>query len=257
LIWILACNLATPSTTPSTPTATSIANGSVVTLNNVSMTIPQGLAKDALSEMVSASTDSNAPPWDIAPEHLRFIFTSYPLQDKFLQPQVIVYPANEYAQLVPNVADNILRLKEIAAGGPLSEDNLSQAPFFNAQQLIAAQLKVINLQNGSGYRAVMQYAQYPATINNYELIYHFEGLTTDGNYYVVAILPINAPILAETDKPDAVIPTGGVPVPAEAVPNEVYYSEVTDKLNMLSPDEFTPSLNLLDSLIQSISVTTP
>jgi hypothetical protein len=128
-------------------------------------------------------------------------------------------------------------------------------PFFNAAPLIAANIQLITFQSGSGVRTLTQYSQYAAPINNRELFYHFEGLTTDGKYYIVAILPITAPILAEDEKPDASIPADGVPIPTDVGPNDVYYASVTEKLIALSPDQFTPSLNALDELIQSILVT--
>jgi hypothetical protein len=212
------------------------------------------LAKDALSEMVSAA-DPNSAPWDLAPAHSEFTLTSYQLQDKFHQPKIFIYPADEYAQMQPNVAENIQRIKNIVAGAPLAKDIMPSVPFFNAGQLITASMKVITFQSGSGIRFLTEYAQYPAPINNHELIYHFEGLTSDGKYYIIAILPITAPILAETDKPDAVVPAGGVPIPADSGPNEAYYTEVTDKLNVLAADDFQPALPVLDALIQSLIVT--
>ncbi len=96
-----------------------------------------------------------------------------------------------------------------------------------------------------------------APINNNELFYHFQGLTDDDKYYIFAILPITAPILPENEKPDASIPEGGIPIPTDTGVNNNYYFSVTEKLNSLSPDTFTPSLNSLDALIQSITVTNP
>ena len=101
------------------------------------------------------------------------------------------------------------------------------------------------------------FAQYSAPINNRELFYHFEGLTSDNKYYVIAILPITAPFLQEDEKPEATVPEGGVPFPANAEPSQTYYISVTEKLNSLAPDAYTPSLNTLDTLIESILVTNP
>ena len=267
LLAIMACNLPalttpTPSTNPSEPAATAIAptdtpvaTGSMVVLNNVTLTIPKGLAKDALTEMVSAVTDPNAAPWEIAPAHLEFTLTSYQLQDKFHKPQIFVYPAEEYAQAQPGVAENIQRIKAITAGAQLSKDILPGVPAFNAAQLIAAKMEVVKFQTGSGVRFLTEYAQYPATINNHDLFYLFEGLTGDGKYYIIAILPITAPILAETDKPDAIVPAGGAPLPTDSGPNDAYYAEVTDKLNAVAVEDFQPALSKLDALIQSIIVT--
>jgi len=85
------------------------------------------------------------------------------------------------------------------------------------------------------------------------LSYQYQGLTSDGKYYVIAILPVNIPFLAADDKPDAAVPTDGIPIPANG-PDESYYTAVLQKLNGTSPDAFTPSLTLLDALIQSINI---
>ncbi|HMB24205.1 MAG TPA: hypothetical protein VKP08_15285, partial [Anaerolineales bacterium] len=85
----------------------------------------------------------------------------------------------------------------------------------------------------------------------------FQGLTDDGKYYIIAILPITAPILPENEKSDAVVPPGGVPVPTDIGPNNVYYTSVAEKLNALPPDSYAPSLNIIDTLIRSIRVTNP
>ena len=262
---ISSCNLpgtGTPTSTPlpETPIAVptnTLANGNVITLNNVSLTIPTGLADDVQTEMVSASTEANSAPWEIAPAHFKITLTGYPVQDKFHEPQIFVYPADEFAQVSSIAAEQIDRLKKILAGSPPLQETLPNVPFFNAAPLIAANIKIIPFQSGGGVRALTQYSQYAAPINNHELFYHFEGLTEDGKTYIVAILPITAPILAEAEKPEAPVPADGVPIPTDIGPNDVYYTTITERLISLSPDEFTPSLNTLDNLVQSILVTNP
>ena len=102
---------------------------------------------------------------------------------------------------------------------------------------------------------VTQYAQYPAPVNNHELVYHFQGLTDDGKYYVIAILPVSSSILAEDDKPESPVPAGGIPISTETGPDPAYYEAVTKALDGMYPDSFNPSLFQLDALIQSITVT--
>jgi len=247
---------ATPSQNVSTPIP-SETGGIPVSYENISLVIPGGVASSATTEtMTSVDTNSGAP-WEIAPTHWRFTLTGYPLQGKFLEPQVYVYPADEYAQINSTAGEQIERIKKALAGSPLLKETLPNVPFFNAEHIIAAKIQMLPFQNGSGVRELTQYDQYPAPINNHELFYHFEGLTTDGKYYVIAILPITAPVLAEDEKPESTIPTGGVPIPSNTGPMDVYYFSVTEKLNSLEPDSFTPSLTTLDTLIQSIFVKTP
>ena len=97
-----------------------------------------------------------------------------------------------------------------------------------------------------------QIAQDFVPINNHDLIYFFSGLTNDGKYYVVAILPINAPGLPENYQ------SGEFPDPNDTTNAEnalqEYYSNVTLLLNNTQADSFTPNINLLDTLINSINI---
>jgi hypothetical protein len=231
--------------------------GIPISYENVSFVIPNGMASGANTEkMTSVDTNSGAP-WEIAPTHLRFTLTGYPLQGKLLEPQIYVYPAAEYAQVNSVASEQIERVKKALSGAPLLKETLPNVPFFNAAHIIAAGIQLSKFQNGGGVRELTQYDQYPAPINNHELFYHFEGLTSDAQYYVIAVLPVTAPILAEDEKLESSVPAGGIPIPANTGPNDVYYFSVSEKLNSLAPDAFTPSIAMLDALIQSILVKTP
>jgi hypothetical protein len=246
-----------PSESTLTQTTTQ-SGGTPVSFENVSFVIPSGLASGADTETMPAVSEGSGAPWEVAPRHLKFTLTGYQLEGKFHEPQLFVYPADEYAQVNSITAEQIDRLKNILAGStPPLKETLPNVPFFNAGPLIAANIQIITFQSGSGVRELTQYSQYLAPINNRELFYHFEGLTNDGKYYVIAILPIAASILADDEKPGAPVPADGVPIPTDVGPNAVYYASITEKLIALSPDEFTPSLNGLDALIQSILVTNP
>ena len=245
--------------TPITSTeAAPHAEGTLVSFDGVSFVIPNEIATGANTEKMTAVESNTDAPWDVAPTHARFTLTGYPLQGKFHEPRIFVYPAGEYAASNPTAAEQIDRLRKALTGAPLLAETLPNVPFFNATPQIAAQIKILPFQNGGGgIRSLTQYAQYAAPINNNELFYHFQGLSGDGNYYVVAILPVTAAILPGDENPEATVPEGGVPIPTEVGPNNVYYFSVTEKLNSLAPDAFTPSINALDALFQSFVITNP
>lgn len=260
---ITSCNFpdsdtptATPPITPSlVSTATLEQDGNVVNINNISFTIPEEVANDALTETVSATTDG--APWELAPEHVKIVLSGYPLEDTFHQPQIFVYPTDEYAHVNSVAAEQIDRLKKTLAGSPPLRETLPRVHSFNAEMQIAANIQLLAFQSGNGVRHLTQYAQYLAPINNNELIYQYTGLTSNEQYFILAILPINAPFLAEDEKPDAPVPTDGVPIPTDIGPNDTYYASITEKLVSLDSESYTPSLSSLDALIQSILITTP
>ena len=262
MLLIISCNLpslATPTSQMETPipiATNTVDTRGVVTLNNISFGLPLGVANDALSEMVSANTDpANSGPWDVSPEHSKFTLTGYQVQGKFSEPQLFVYPADEYAKLNSTAAEEIQRLKSILAGTPLTTDATPRVPFYNAAQVFTAQMQTLDFKSGRGVRFLTQYDQYPAPVNNHELFYHFQGLTNDGKYYIIAVLPVTSSILAEDEKPESAIPAGGVAIPQATGPDPAYYDAVTKALDGMYPDSFNPSLFQLDALIQSITVT--
>jgi hypothetical protein len=238
----------------STPTQTS---GTPISFENVSFFIPEGLASGANPESVPAIGEGSGAPWETAPAHVKIALISYQLQGKFHEAAMYIYPADEYEQVNPNAAEQIDRIQKILAGSTMLKETLPTIPWFNAEPLIAAHIQMIPFQSGRGIRWLTQYAQYFAPINNNELFYHFEGLTRDNKYYIIAVLPVTASILPEDEKPDAPIPQGGVPIPTDIGVNNIYYISITERLNSLALDAYTPSLSRLDTLIQSILVTTP
>ena len=262
----LAPTTAAPTSLPATqaanPTATAIQTsfeGVEVTADLLKLVLPPTIASGAHGTQVPRADGEDLPVWGKTPGHLEVSLEGYALQGKFHEPKIYVYPALEYAQMVPAAFESIHRLDNILypPGGPKLNDQLPAVPFFNAQQVFASNIQLISFQNGQGVRFLTEYAQFPASANNQDLFYHFEGVTRDGTYYIVAILPINNPMLAATSDAGAPLPTGGVPYPFMADPNadmQLYYKSVIEVLNATPSQAFTPTIEQLDQLIQSIQI---
>jgi hypothetical protein len=259
--------LASPTSLPGTiavdPTATALQTsfeGVEVAVDPLSIVLSPKLASGVRGLQIPPAAGESVAPWDVTPGHIQLKLEGYLLQGKTSEPQIYVYPAQAYAELYPAAFESIHRLDNIlyVPGGPTLNDQLPVVPFFNAQQLFASNIQVISFQNGQGVRFLTEYAQYAASANNHDLFYHFEGVTRDGAYYIIAILPITAPMLAETSDGGAALPVGGVPYPYFADPNadmQLYYRSVLDLLNATPSELFTPTLDQLDSLIQSMRIT--
>lgn len=254
--------MTTPTGAPAGPTAAPAStqpSGTQVSFGNVSFVIPTGLASDASSATVPAVDAQGSPTWDAAPAFTRFTLQAYPLQNKFFEPQIMIYPAQAYAGVNNGAAISIQRLQSILANpsGTLSNEVLPRLPYANAEQIIGGQAKVISFTGGSGVRVLAEYAQGFESINNNELFYHFEGLSTDGKSYIVAVLPINAASLAATSDVNAPVPADGIPFPVNATDATAYtnyFSAVTGKLDATAPDAFLPTLTILDALMQSLQI---
>lgn len=232
-------------------------SGTTVAVNNISFVIPTGLGSGAQAEhheAVPASEDF--PSWEYGPAYDRYLIQTYALTGTFHEAAIIVYPANEFAQIVPEVGTLIKSLSDItsAPGQPLP-DHLPFLPPFNAAQIFHSNEQVLAFQNGTGLRYLTQYGQAPMPANNEEVFYTYQGLTADGQFYVSVILPVNAAFLPANGSPDTPLPADGVPFDWNNFENgQQHFDMVTEKLNATAPDAFTPSLTALDALITSINI---
>lgn len=256
--------VASPGAPTLAPDATATAlqpsfEGVEVTVDPLSIVISSGLAGGARGLQFPRAEGEEIPSWETTPGHIQLKLEGYLLQGKLHEPQIYVYPAQPYAEMYPAAFESIRRLDNIlyGSGGPISEDQLPTVPFFNAAQVFASNIQVISFQSGQGVRFLSEYGQYAAPVNNHELFYQFQGLTRDGAYYIIAILPVSAPLLAETSEAGAALPPGGVPYPFMADPNadmQLYYKSVTEVLNATPSEAFRPTISQLDALVQSMRI---
>lgn len=273
LLSILAC--ATPGGTPQgggvetivaatfesfTATApTSTTQNTGTNIDNLSIAIPPEIGTGAEAKVIEAVPPSEGMPWwEIAPQYHQYMIQGYVWQNAFHDPAIYVYPADEYAQINEDAANRINALKEIVnKPSPFLPETLPFLPTFNAAQVFYAKPQALSFQNGSGIRYITQYDQGPLPINNSEVFYTFQGLTSDGKYYVSAVLPINSPLLVADARQDAVTPNGGIPFEWSSDTFEFvegYLDSVALVLNTADPNSFNPTLPLLDQMIQSIQV---
>lgn len=263
VFFLSACNL--PGGSSAAPTqisaeATAVQpQGTAISFQNVSFIIPNGLAAGATSELIPLADETNSSPWGIAPEHIQFTLTGYPLPSQIFNPTIAVYPAQEYAAANSWAESSITRLQVVLTNPsqPLTNDNLPTIPFNGAAaQQYAAQAKIIGFNGGNGVRMVSQYGQFPGHVTKDNSFYHYEGLTSDGKYMVAILFSVLLPLQATAENPNA----DGIPFPSDisdAIGLVAYYQGVTDKLNAAAADTFQPSLAQLDALVQSISVSVP
>jgi hypothetical protein len=234
------------------------AGGVPFSSSGFSMKIPNGLATGANTEEVPAASGTDLPSWQVQPASLKTSLEDYPLEGKFFEPQIFIYPADEFSQMNDAAGQTITDLKTILASPSSLPDHLPFLPLFNAAQVFTSNAQVLAFQNGTGIRYLTQFDQAPLPVNNTEMFYTFQGLTTDGKYYVSAILPANAAFLSENGNPDSPVPPEGVPFDwnnLDSMP--AYVQALKQRLEATEPNGFNPPLPALDALIQSINVISP
>ncbi len=243
--------------TAAAPPPTSTPSGAPVSSNGITFVIPTGLAVSASANSTSAvELPYINPSFGDMPQHTVFDLDNYAVQGTQYQPQVMVFRAAEYAQYTELTASIIAALQNLqySAGQPLPE-SLPNGVF-------VAQAQPIQFQNGKGLRYLTQFDQSPLPVNNREMFYYFHGLTSDGQFYVQAILPLHSSLLVADEEPTSITPPDGVQFDWTDIMNgydamPAYLEAVTRKLSAADPNSFTPTLSMLDALIQSINVIAP
>lgn len=238
------------------PTNTAV-TGILLSAEGLSLTAPVGLANSfALSIEPAVPPADDMPWWGIYPEHKIYAMQGYPLTGTFHEPKLYLYPVDEYVAMNDDVAAKVQSLKNILANPsqPLPE-RLPFVPTWNAGQEFYSNVQVVSFQNGSGIRYLTQYGQFPSAVSNTSVFYTYQGITSDGKYYVSAVLPISAPFLPAQSNADSPVPSDGVPFDwNDPMNNQGYFPLVAEKLNSTDPALFNPTLPTLDSLIQSILI---
>jgi hypothetical protein len=222
-----------------------------VTCGRLSFYLDPALGSGFNCQTIPESNEPDMPYFAINPEYIEVTLQGYPLTDKFFEPRIDLYPVQRFSEMAPDfIPGRVQSLQNLIAGGAPGDSDLPFLPIFNAAQVFTARYGVVGFQNGSGIRYLTLFAQYAAPINNHDLFYTFQGLTSDGQYWVSIILPISNPILPENGDN----PPGGQSWEDFSNNYQAYAADMTVQLNAQPPDSFAPALTLLDALINSIII---
>lgn len=207
-----------------------------------------GIAQSVSAETVPAVAESaGGPYWDVMPQYTRLTLEGYPITNHLMKPQIFIYPAADLAGANAGAGQIAADLQTLLQNQQVGK-NLPFLPLFNASQVMHAQVKFIDFKNGKGVSYLTQFDQAPLPINNHELIYTFQGLTSDGKFYVAAVLPVNHPSLPADEK---VTQQQGDDLMKD-FPG--YLATTTAALDQQPAASFTPDLSKLEAMIQSLEV---
>ena len=200
-----------------------------------------------IETVAAAPANADAPFWEVLPEYTRATLQGYPIGSHLMKPQIFVYPVEDLGK-VNEGAGKIAATLQTLLQSPQEIPNLPFLPLFNASQVMHAQTQYLDFKNGQGLRYLTEFDQGILPINNYELIYTYQGLTNDGKYYVAAVLPVNHPSLPADEKV-----TGNEP-PEFTSDFPAYLANVGKALSSQAADTFTPNLTQLDAIMSSLEI---
>jgi hypothetical protein len=195
---------------------------------------------------------------EVNPQYTKLTLQGYVLSGKFFEPKIAVYPVQRFTEILPDfVPGFVSSLQALTGGGPapvfagtFDSPHLPFLPVFNAGQVFFAGYQVVPFVSGGGIRFITEIAQYNAPINNNDLFYTYQGLTSDGQNWFSAILPINNPILPASADP---LP-GGASFEDFSNNYEPYITDMVNQLNALAPESYIPTFTALDALVASITI---
>jgi len=232
-----------PTTSPVLTVSPTITN---LTCNELSLFLDPALASGTTCETIPESTEG----MEIYPQYTNLSLQEYVLSGKFFEAHISVFPVQRYNELIADLIPSHISELQALTGGGAAGDPLPFLPTFNAGQVFHAQVLALPFVSGGGIRYLTEYAQYFAPVNNTDLFYTYQGLTSDGIYWVSAILPINNPILPA----DAINPPGGMSWEAFSNNFEPYITDMINQLNSQPSGSYTPNLATLDALVSSITI---
>jgi hypothetical protein len=254
-----AITLLTLAVTPALPLQATQASAALAATRStshagVSISFDTALASSAWGEIVPRLVTDEGPVWENHPEHLRFILNSYAAPRELWTPNVSIYPVRELLNDQPLVESDVTTLRSLISRRPnlrsqypvvlTDRPNTEPPPYIppiNAARIIALKPEFINFANGSGIRYITLLRQDLAPIAANELVYVYQGLTTDDSRYISVIVPIESSVALDAPPPDG----------PEIL---VYNRRMAQRLDNAANGEFKPNLTLLDDLVRSIRV---
>jgi hypothetical protein len=244
VIIISACSLTSPELSTPTP------SGIPVRFGNISFRIPEGLATSAsFKTSIDVEFPYINPSFGDMPEHTVITLDGYTVSGR--SGRILIFNASEFAAYTDLTRQTITALQTLPSGQTYPED-LYNHPYTN--------LLKINAEGTFGQRYVTQVMDSFIPYNNEDIFYYYEGLSNDGTYYFEALLPVNASFLPVDGNPSTITPADGVQFPFNVEDMLTFQAQfheystlIAEKLNNATPASFTPSLAVLDALINSVT----
>ena len=222
-----------------------------VNCNELTLSLEPALASGNNCQSVAEAGGQAAAYFDIYPKYTELVLSGYALSERLFTPKIAVYPVGRFSELLPDIIPaKVAALQGLVDGGPVSDKGLPFLPNINAVEGFFAQYKVISFGSGKGIRYITQFDQAPVPVNNLEMVYTFQCLTSDGKYWISAILPISNPILPADGKN----PPNGQSLEDFVINDRAYIADLTTQLNSQLPEDYSPTISELDALIGGIRI---
>ena len=234
----------------STTTAIPVESSSSFTFEGVSLALDPEITNGASGVILPEISGNNQEPyWQITPRTVSINLTGYPIVDSAYNPEVLVFPVEDFRRLSEPAGQEIERLRTLLSEESKDFEKIPVLPLQNSAQVFRSNVEYFPFQNGSGVRFVGMNSQGIVPVNNRDLFYTYQGLTSDGKYFLSVILPLNYPNL----------PPAWDSLPEDErlkmLQDPRYIPELAANLSAQPEENFLPNLARLDALVRSITIT--
>jgi hypothetical protein len=231
-------------TLPSTPVH--------ISCGKLSLDINPALAIDFQCLTIEESSDPEVQPYTISPAYTQIILLGYPaLEDTQRLAEISVFPVQRFRELLSVLVNpRVSTLQALIGGRAPDAGELPFLPVISAYQIFHARYSIIPFQKGSGIRYLAMYSQNNVPVNNEDIFITYQGLTSNGKYWISMTLPISHPSLPRYGDE----PPGG---DWDAFDKDAaaYYAKAAADLKAQPAESFVPSILQVDALINSMIVT--
>lgn len=220
---------------------------------NVSLFDTLANTRVAVADVAPRPYNPDQPPGGEDPGHVSFRFTGYysALPSPVYGPTeavVNVYPTAHFTQVKWDPQRVLLRRVLTMHPSLGSLDRLPALPLYPAGQALLARQSYLGFGGGIGIRDLVRYASDVSPAMQGSIFYTYQGLTTDGRFYVSATFPLRIAFLPAT------LPSNF----DERAFEQGYQSYIAKLVGRLDAADdwtaFTPSLSQLDLVVRSIAV---
>ncbi|MCC6614183.1 MAG: META domain-containing protein [Anaerolineae bacterium] len=231
-----------------------------IAFNGVSFQFPPALASSVnVSQHAGDPVDLQAPGGPQAPYTEFLLYNDTPAPESIFDAGGIrvyriadfaSYPDYQHgADVVSSMVGGQADLTPYMAANTADSSNaLPFLPIVPSNQIIRARAHYVGNDSFSGVAYITAFRQDVSPFVNNEFIYTVQGVSADGSLYVSAIFPLSTSLFPDTIPADFDMDTFVAGI-------DQYINDSTATLNAGLPTDFTPTLDMIDSVIASLVLT--
>lgn len=188
----------------------------------------------------------DVPMYALSPAYIRFTFEN--------GGEMQVYTVDAFSRMDSLFAEQLAAFNRVIAERPtLTQNALNYVSFLRgAVQVFAGRGEYVETEQLIGVRWLATTAQMDAPIYQSNVVYQFRAVTRDGRHYVRFSMPLFIEALPPVEETTDIMM--GYTWDESGDAYREYIAAVTAEIEAMSPENFAPRLEVLDALVESITI---